>query len=79
MEHVRCNLCGADDTVIRFPSTLPEEDGRPADPEHFMCTTLSYGEHYRIVQCRQCGMNAISPTATPVPRPFDAISVPWSR
>jgi 2-polyprenyl-3-methyl-5-hydroxy-6-metoxy-1,4-benzoquinol methylase len=65
MEHVRCNLCGADDTVIRFPSTLPEEDGRPADPEHFMCTTLSYGEHYRIVQCRQCGLIYTNPRRRP--------------
>jgi SAM-dependent methyltransferase len=35
---------------------MPQENGRPADPEHFRCTTLSYGEHYRIVQCRQCGL-----------------------
>jgi 2-polyprenyl-3-methyl-5-hydroxy-6-metoxy-1,4-benzoquinol methylase len=56
MEHVRCNLCGADDAFVRFPSTMSQENGRPADPEHFRCTTLSYGEHYRIVQCRQCGL-----------------------
>lgn len=65
MEHVRCNLCGADDTVTCFPSTLPEEDGRPADPEHFLCTTLSYGEHYRIVQCRQCGLVYTNPRRRP--------------
>jgi 2-polyprenyl-3-methyl-5-hydroxy-6-metoxy-1,4-benzoquinol methylase len=35
---------------------MSQENGRPADPEHFRCTTLSYGEHYRIVQCRQCGL-----------------------
>jgi 2-polyprenyl-3-methyl-5-hydroxy-6-metoxy-1,4-benzoquinol methylase len=35
---------------------MPEENGRPADPEHYRCTTLSYGEHYRIVQCRLCGL-----------------------
>ena len=56
MEHVRCNLCGADDTIVRFPTTIPEVNGHPADPEHFYCTTLSYGEHYRIVQCKHCGL-----------------------
>jgi 2-polyprenyl-3-methyl-5-hydroxy-6-metoxy-1,4-benzoquinol methylase len=56
MEHVNCNLCGRDDAFVRFPSTMPEENGRPADPEHFRCTTLSYGQHYRIVQCRHCGL-----------------------
>jgi 2-polyprenyl-3-methyl-5-hydroxy-6-metoxy-1,4-benzoquinol methylase len=35
---------------------MAQENGRPADPEHFRCTTLSYGEHYRIVQCRLCGL-----------------------
>jgi 2-polyprenyl-3-methyl-5-hydroxy-6-metoxy-1,4-benzoquinol methylase len=35
---------------------MTQENGRPADPEHFRCTTLSYGEHYRIVECRLCGL-----------------------
>jgi 2-polyprenyl-3-methyl-5-hydroxy-6-metoxy-1,4-benzoquinol methylase len=35
---------------------MSKENGRPADPEHFRCTTLSYGEHYRIVQCKGCGL-----------------------
>jgi len=35
---------------------MPQENGRPADPEHYRCTTLSYGEHYQIVQCRLCGL-----------------------
>ena len=68
MEHVRCTLCGADDAAVRFPSTMPEENGRPADPEHFRCTTLSYGEHYGIVQCRQCGLVYTNPR-----RPASAI------
>lgn len=67
MEHVRCNLCGADDIVVRFPSTMPEgsANGRPADPEHFYCTTLSYGEHYRIVQCKRCGLVYTDPRRHP--------------
>ena len=65
MEHVPCNLCGADDTFVRYPSTMSRENGRPADPEHYLCTTLSYGEHYRIVQCRQCGLVYVDPRRRP--------------
>jgi 2-polyprenyl-3-methyl-5-hydroxy-6-metoxy-1,4-benzoquinol methylase len=66
MEHVKCNLCGADDAIVRLPSTIPEENGRPADPEHFYCTTLSYGQHYRIVQCKHCGLVYTDPRRRPV-------------
>jgi 2-polyprenyl-3-methyl-5-hydroxy-6-metoxy-1,4-benzoquinol methylase len=65
MEHVKCNLCGADDCVVRFPSTMLQENGHPADPEHFRCTTLSYGQHYRIVQCKQCGLVYTNPRRRP--------------
>jgi len=65
MEYVTCNLCGADDAVERFPSTMPQENGHPADPEHFRCTTLSYGQHYRIVQCRRCGLVYTNPRRRP--------------
>ncbi|MBN1583347.1 MAG: class I SAM-dependent methyltransferase [Anaerolineae bacterium] len=67
MEHVLCNLCQADDTTVRFESTMPIKDvnGHPANPEHFYCTTLSYGQHYRIVQCRQCGLIYTDPRRRP--------------
>jgi 2-polyprenyl-3-methyl-5-hydroxy-6-metoxy-1,4-benzoquinol methylase len=65
MEHVTCNLCGADDFRIRYPSTMLQENGHPADPEHFRCTTLSYGQHYRIVQCNQCGLVYTNPRRRP--------------
>ena len=65
MEHVKCNLCGADDAFVRFPSTMSRENGHPADPEHFRCTTLSYGQHYRIVQCRRCGLVYTDPRRRP--------------
>jgi 2-polyprenyl-3-methyl-5-hydroxy-6-metoxy-1,4-benzoquinol methylase len=70
MEHAPCNLCGADDTFVRYPSTLSQANGHPADPEHYLCTTLSYGEHYRIVQCRQCGLVYADPRR----RPADILS-----
>jgi 2-polyprenyl-3-methyl-5-hydroxy-6-metoxy-1,4-benzoquinol methylase len=44
---------------------MSEENGHPADPEHFFCTTLSYGEHFRIVQCRQCGLVYTNPRRRP--------------
>jgi SAM-dependent methyltransferase len=52
MEHVRCNLCGADDVALRFPSTIERE----ADWRAFRCTHSGYGTHPPIVQCQQCGL-----------------------
>jgi 2-polyprenyl-3-methyl-5-hydroxy-6-metoxy-1,4-benzoquinol methylase len=65
VEHVPCNLCGADDYRVRYPSTISASNGRPSDPEHYLCTTLSYGEHFRIVQCKQCGLVYSSPRRKP--------------
>jgi 2-polyprenyl-3-methyl-5-hydroxy-6-metoxy-1,4-benzoquinol methylase len=71
MEHVICNLCGADDPIVLLPSTMadgahpPGENGHPADPEHFHCTTLSYGQHYRIVRCKRCGLVYTDPRRRP--------------
>ncbi len=54
MEHVCCNLCGADDAVERYPSTVqPEASG---DWRAFRCTHSGYGRHYAIVQCQKCGL-----------------------
>ncbi len=44
---------------------MPLVNGRPADPEHFYCTTLSYGQHYQIVQCRRCGLVYTNPRRRP--------------
>lgn len=65
MEHVPCNLCGADDYLVRYPSTISASNGHPSDPEHYLCTTLSYGEHFQIVQCKQCGLVYASPRRKP--------------
>ncbi len=54
MEHVRCNLCGADEATVRYPSTIqPGEDG---DWRAVRCTSSGYGHHHTIVQCRRCGL-----------------------
>jgi ubiquinone/menaquinone biosynthesis C-methylase UbiE len=60
MEHVHCNLCGADDARVRYPCTIR----RPADPEHwsaYACTHSGYGKHHTIVQCTHCGLVYSSP------------------
>ncbi len=54
MEHVRCNLCGADDAVVRYPSTVKQ--GESGDWRALCCTSSGYGRHHTIVQCRQCGL-----------------------
>ncbi len=54
MEHVRCNLCGADDAVTRYPCTVKQ--GESGDWRAFRCTHSGYGRHHTIVQCQQCGL-----------------------
>ncbi len=62
MEKVRCNLCGADDAFVRFPSTL--ERIEHGNWSAYACTSGGYGRHGPIVQCRHCGLVY----ATPRPR-----------
>jgi hypothetical protein len=54
MEHVCCNLCGAEDSAVRYPSTARQVgDG---DWRAFRCTHSGYGRHHTIVECQQCGL-----------------------
>jgi len=59
MEHVLCDLCGSDDSRVRFPSTLP--DGAAGDLSAFQCTSSGYGKHHTIVQCLKCGLVYANP------------------
>ncbi len=54
MEHVPCNLCGADDSLVRYPSTVKR--GESGDWQNFRCTHSGYGRHDAIVQCQRCGL-----------------------
>jgi 2-polyprenyl-3-methyl-5-hydroxy-6-metoxy-1,4-benzoquinol methylase len=63
MEYVICNLCGHDDTRVRFPSTLPEGTP-PQNVEAFRCTSPGYGRHHTIVQCQNCGLIYTNPRFT---------------
>ena len=59
-----CNLCGADDWRVRFPSTLPQ-DGAGLDVDAFRCTSPGYGEHAQIVTCNRCGHVYANPRWSP--------------
>lgn len=60
MEYVRCNLCGADSTIVRYPCTI---EGRSAKGEWnaYACTHNGYGRHHTIVQCQECGLVYTNP------------------
>lgn len=60
MEDVTCNLCGADETELLFPATIPA-DRVPDAREAFRCTSARYGEHFNIVRCRRCGLAYTNP------------------
>ncbi len=53
MEHICCNLCGADDYKVRISSTLDRK--KRADWNAYACTNGGYGDHGPIVVCKQCG------------------------
>jgi len=59
MESVRCNLCGADDVAVLYPSTIT--DGQASDWSAYACTHAGYGRHHTIVQCQRCGLVYTSP------------------
>lgn len=63
MEHVRCNLCGANDAVVRYPDTVTGSETNSEDWSAFACTSAGYGRHHQIVQCRNCGLVYTNPRA----------------
>lgn len=63
MHYIPCNLCGADNWVVRFPSTL-NSTNQP-NVEAFRCTSPGYGEHTQIVECTVCHYVYANPTWKP--------------
>lgn len=59
LEYVTCNLCGANDTTLVFPSTLDNQKRLSAEAYH--CTNFGYGIHHAIVKCRRCGLVYANP------------------
>jgi 2-polyprenyl-3-methyl-5-hydroxy-6-metoxy-1,4-benzoquinol methylase len=63
MEYVHCNLCGADATSVRYPSTIDGQAG--GEWGAYACTHSGYGRHHTIVQCRECGLVYTNPRLDP--------------
>ncbi|MDQ4074842.1 MAG: class I SAM-dependent methyltransferase [Chloroflexota bacterium] len=62
LEYVTCNLCGADDTEIVYPSTLNGHN--EPDARAYNCTNFGYGIHHTIVKCQRCGLVYANPRFT---------------
>jgi len=60
MEFVCCNLCGSNDSLLLYPSTI-DPVNTIEDYSAFRCTSTGYGRHYAIVQCQQCGLVYANP------------------
>src|SRR5919202_2884028 len=60
LEDVACNLCGARNTRVLYPSTLGDELTHPK-ASHFRCTSSTYGLHPTIVRCQNCGLVYANP------------------
>lgn len=59
LEYVSCNLCGADETTLLYPSTLKHVNKQQSKAYH--CTNIGYGFHHAIVQCCKCGLVYANP------------------
>ena len=57
-EDIPCNLCGARDATLFYPSTLTNASLDAAD---FRCTSSAYGVHPPIVRCNVCGLVYANP------------------
>jgi SAM-dependent methyltransferase len=64
MEYVRCNLCGADTTIVRYPCTIENRSAK-GEWTAYACTHSGYGRHYIIVQCQECGLVYTNPRLDP--------------
>lgn len=64
MRFVSCNLCGSEESRELYPATLPDLH-HPEPGSAFNCTSPDYGQHYRIVQCTQCGFVYANPRSNP--------------
>jgi 2-polyprenyl-3-methyl-5-hydroxy-6-metoxy-1,4-benzoquinol methylase len=57
-EDIACNLCGARDVRLIYPSTLTN---LTPNAEDFRCTSAAYGVHPPIVKCNVCGLMYANP------------------
>lgn len=57
-EDIPCNLCGARNVTLLYPSTLKN---LTFNTEDFRCTSSAYGIHPPIVRCNECGLVYANP------------------
>lgn len=57
-EDIPCNLCGARNVTLLYPSTLKN---LTLNTEDFRCTSSAYGIHPPIVRCNECGLVYANP------------------
>jgi 2-polyprenyl-3-methyl-5-hydroxy-6-metoxy-1,4-benzoquinol methylase len=57
-EEITCNICGAKDSTLLYPSTLTS---LTPSSEDFRCTSSAYGVHPPIVRCNICGLVYANP------------------
>ncbi len=57
-EQIPCNLCGAQNFQLVYPSTLTRDTPTAQD---FRCTSAAYGVHPPIVRCNGCGLVYANP------------------
>lgn len=76
MEYVACNLCGGDDFVQLYPSTLAY--GARPQVEAYRCTNFGYGKHHPIMRCRRCNLVFANPrySADELLREYQAVEDP---
>lgn len=55
LEHVACNLCGANDTQELYPAA-ERRNGHGDGGDLYACTSNAYGICGPIVKCRRCGL-----------------------
>ena len=60
IEFVQCNLCGSNDSVLLYPSTI-DPAVQIEDYSAFRCTSTGYGKHHAIVKCTRCGLVFANP------------------
>ncbi len=61
LELVACNLCGAADYTLHFPSTRPQSVNGYQEWLAYCCTHPGYGVHPPIVVCSRCGLIYTNP------------------
>lgn len=58
LKYVKCNICGADEYIVVYPSTVGDS---PPLPDEYVSTAPRYGRYHDIVKCKHCGLVYMNP------------------